>query len=117
MAKKLGAYFDLIPYKNWSITLLIINIVATIVVFALRSILPPELPLFYGKPYGAEQLAPQNMLALPTIAALIICLVNTTINYFLKDEFLKKVLVGGMVAVTLLGLITVFKIIFLVGNI
>jgi len=104
------------PYRSWIIGLILVNILALISVFFLKSFLPPVVPLFYGKPYGADQLAPQNFLLLAPFIALVICLVTTTINFIIKDEFLQKVLVGLMVICTVLALVTLLKIIFLVGS-
>lgn len=117
MASKISQYKDLIPYNNLSFGLVVVNLLTIAAVFLLKNSMPPVVPLFYGKPYGTEQLAQQHFLALPPILAIVVCAINASISKILKDEFLRKVLLGGMVAATLFSLITVLKIIFLVGNI
>lgn len=117
MAKKLSEYFSLIPFKNSSLVLVAINIITIISLFLFSSRIPPVVPLYYGKPYGAEQLAPQSFLALPAVIALMVCIINTALNALLKDEFVRRVLLGGMFVATLFALITIVKIVILVGNI
>lgn len=117
MATKTSQHKDPVPYKKLSMGLVAGNLFIIGIVFILGSSLPPVVPLFYGKPYGVEQLARQHFLALPPILAIIVCIINASISKIQKDEFLRKVLLGGSIAATLFSLITVIKIIFLVGNI
>lgn len=117
MAKKLGEFLNKIPYKNWVFFLIAINLFLIIAVLIFRSLLPPVVPLFYGQPSGTEQLARQHFLALPPTIAMVVCIINTLVNYYIKDEFVKKILLGGMIVATLFSLITITKIFFLVGNI
>lgn len=116
MAKTLKSFLDLIPYRNWTLGLFIVNTITVVVVFLLSHQLPPVVPLMYGNPYGAEQLASRTLLVLPPIIAIAITVANSVISYFIKDDFLKRVLVGGATICTLFSAITVIKIIFLVGN-
>jgi hypothetical protein len=109
---------ELLPFRVWGGAVFVVNAIVIVIVLLIRDSLPPVVPLFYGKPYGSEQLTTQGNLIAPPVAALVISIVNTAINLsFEKDEFLEKVLFGSMIAVTLLSAITVIKIIFLVGNI
>ena len=107
----------LLPQGNWSVALLLVNLLAVLLILVLKNLLPPIIPLFYGRPYGAEQLAAQGSLVIPPLVAFAVCVVNIAISLSVSDEFLDKVLFGGMFVSTLLSLVTVAKIIFLVGNI
>lgn len=107
----------ILPFGHFSVWLLGVNLVIAILVLLLKGLLPPVVPLFYGKPYGADQLAGAPSLMLPPLAALGLSVINIMIAVFTEDEFLKKVIFGSMVVVTMLSLITVLKIFILVGNI
>lgn len=105
-----------IPYKNWSLNALLFNFLLVGLILLLGKHIPPKVPLFYGKPYGSEQLADQKLLLLPPLLAAGISAVNTSINTLVDDDFLRKVMLGSIAACTTLGTITVIKIIFLVGS-
>lgn len=110
-------FVSLWPLKNWSLALIFINLFSVLVVILARNILPPVIPLYYGKPYGIEQLSARENLIIPSLIALTICLLSIAISLRLKDQFLKKVLFGAMLTTTLLSLIATIKIILLVGSI
>ncbi|OGM31871.1 hypothetical protein A2803_01135 [Candidatus Woesebacteria bacterium RIFCSPHIGHO2_01_FULL_44_21] len=104
------------PLANWSLFLLAVNLLTILAITFAKTALPPVLPLFYGNPYGAEQLAPSANLVMPSASALSICVSSIIIGKVLGDDFLKKVLFGGMATATVLALVTTLKIVFLVGN-
>src|SRR3989304_10059021 len=56
--------------------------------------LPPEIPLFYSKTWGAQMLAPKLYLWILPAITLSVYLLNMLISRFLlfKDEFLKRAL-------------------------
>lgn len=56
--------------------------------------LPPEIPLFYSKTWGAEMLAPKLYIWILPAITLSVYLLNMLISRFLlfKDEFLKRAL-------------------------
>lgn len=113
---RLKKILDILPYRNWVIGLISVNLLILLAIFFLKRFLPPVVPLFYGKPYGAEQLTTQSSLFLIPLVALFITIINTIINFVIKDEYLQKILVGGMVICTLLASVTLLKIVFLVGS-
>ncbi len=82
----------------------------------LQKSLPPEVPLFYGLPRTEEQLAPSLSLIIPSLASIAIIVVNLLISQFLKDDYLRKVLVLVGVTGVFFATITTLKIIFLVGS-
>lgn len=77
--------------------------------------LPPQLPLFYSKPWGEQMLAPQTaLLILPTICAAVL-LVNLTVAIiFLKGKrFLARTLFVFSLIVAVATLYDTVKIISL----
>lgn len=77
--------------------------------------LPPEVPLFYSRPWGEPILAkPLFLWILPTIS-LGVLLVNFALNNLVRDEqkFLSKVLVVFALLVSILATYTGTKIISL----
>lgn len=77
--------------------------------------LPPVIPLFFGRPGGSGQLIATAGLFIAPGAALIITLMNTVLAVYLKDDFLKKIMAVSSFFISLLAMITVVKIILLVG--
>lgn len=107
----------MIPYRNQTIFLIILNLAIMAGIIVGRSILPPTVPLFYGKPQGEEQLVPQIFLILPSLVSLAIIAINTLcIKFLVNDPFIKKILFGSTIIATLLSTIALAKIIFLVGS-
>lgn len=105
-----------LPNRNLSLGVFLVNLLTLLAVFLLRGRIPPVVPLFYGRAYGVEQLAPMSSLAFPPIAALLISALNIFLSIPLKDDFLRKVLLAGAIVITTLSTITIVKIILLVGN-
>ncbi len=106
---------------------ILVSIVTTGLIMVLLSVLsliikwqnlPPQVPLFYSKPWGNEQLAAKPLLwSLPVLAVVIWLLDLTLIRTFLKnDEFLSRILaIFGVLAAILIS-ITLVKIVFQVGG-
>jgi O-antigen/teichoic acid export membrane protein len=116
-SEKYQEFVALLPLKNWSLVLLVTNLLTIFVVALMQPSLPPVVPIFYGNPYGPGQLAAQWSLVLPAMSALGFCLLSILVGILNADDFLKKILFGSMVAATTLSLVTTVKIILLVGNI
>lgn len=91
------------------------NILVVLAVLLLQNHLPPVVPLFYGLPYGEEQLASKWALVIPPIVALALLGVNIFIAHETKDDFIKQIMEGLTLATTALSTITVVRIILLVG--
>ncbi len=102
--------------KKNTIYLLIINLVLIGVLILIRDYLPSEVPLLYGKPYGIEQLVPKLALTVPPVISCVVIIVNEVLSRFIKNAFLKQLMFGTSVMVTILTTITVVKIVLLVGN-
>ncbi len=95
----------------------VVNLLIILGILLLQSHLPPVVPLFYGLPYGDEQLANTWALIIPPLVALSFIGINIFIGKTSKDEFIKQILVGLTIATTALSTITVVRIILLVGQI
>lgn len=78
--------------------------------------LPPEVPLYYGKPPGAKQIANKNLLLLPIALSFVIAGVNYLLSSLTKDQYLRYIFAALSVLVSLISAVTVIKIILLVGN-
>lgn len=102
-------------FRNFFLAATIINAVSIAAVFLLQSFLPPVVPLFYGRPEGAAQLTqPMWLLVAPGIS-LVITILNLLLSVRSKDDFLKKILAVTSFIVSFISLITITKIILLVG--
>jgi hypothetical protein len=82
----------------------------------LRNKLPPEIPLYYGKPPGAKQIANKNFLVLPLLLSALLVAINYAIASLLRDKYLQTILAALSILLSLIATIAVIKIIFLVGN-
>lgn len=78
--------------------------------------LPPEIPLFYSRPWGENQLASPSLIWLLPTAAFITGLLNFYLaaNFFEEMPFLSHVLSWSSVLIAFLTTVSVFKIIILV---
>ena len=75
--------------------------------------LPPQVPLFYNRPWGDGQLAQPLFLALPLVFGIIFLILNAIFARRLEDSFLKQALVFGAVTASLFASITVIRILLL----
>lgn len=107
---------DLVPFKKFLISAFVLGLMTIGLVLLFQKNLPPEVPLFYGLPKTEVQLASSLSLIIPSLAALGIIIINLLISQFIKDEYLKSVLVLAGVAGIFFATITTLKIIFLVGS-
>jgi len=78
--------------------------------------LPPQVPLFYSRPWGGEQLVtPTRLLILPIISLLIIGVNFTAASLIPGEEKLaSQLLVIFATVFNFLSLVTLFKIVTLV---
>jgi len=107
--------WEKLPLKNYLYLSAGLSLFLALIVLVVRNYLPPEVPLFYGKPVGEEQLIPNlGLLIVPGVLLLII-FTNTVLSVITNKPFLKKALIISALFVTIVAAITIFKIIFLVG--
>jgi hypothetical protein len=117
MKTDLQSFMKELEYKRQFLAVILVNIVGLVVLQFLGPNLPPEAPLLYANAAGEEQLIETRYLGLPFVICLLVCLINLVLVPSLEDKFLKQVLLGVSFVVSILALITVTKIVFLVGNI
>jgi len=89
----------------WLIEVLLIIIVWTF--------LPPQVPLFYTRPWGEEQLVhPANLFILPGLG-LLVSLINLFILSFVpkEEKLISQILISLILVFNFLSLITLIQII------
>lgn len=104
-----------IPFLNFVYAAVIINSINLLIVFAFQKNLPPQVPLFYGHTEGEQQLTSSLGLLIPGAYSLVLTVINTVLSIFLGNDYLKKVLIIASFTISLLSIITITKIILLVG--
>lgn len=105
-----------LPHNKLLVVTPLVALATMLIVVLSRSLLPPEVPLFYGLPEGEDQLVSSLSLIIPSLVSLAIFAINTTLVYFIRDKFIQSALVIATFAVTLLGTITTVRIITLVNS-
>jgi len=91
--------------------------VGFLVILLKQSSLPNFVPLFYSRPWGEEQLAPRNWLFLIPFSSFVVFIFSNQIGKFLRKkngDFLPFVLSGISLLFSILGTVTLLKIIFLI---
>ena len=84
------------------------------VVWVLRSKLPPQIPLFYSRPWGAEQLTEPAKLIWPIILVLSILLIGLIAAKSKIDQLLMMFVAGvGLMGeiIIVLGIVRIFFLI------
>ena len=109
---------SLIKFPNANLVYLCfgVGLVTIAAVMVVQNNLPPEVPLFYGRPEGVEQLAGKQFLVVPSLVALGVLSANTFFSFFVRDFFVQKVLVFTAFVSLMFAIITTVKIVLLVGS-
>jgi hypothetical protein len=102
-------------FRSFFLAAIIINAGSIAAVFLFRSFLPPVVPLFYGRPDGAAQLVQPMLLLIAPGVSMLITILNLLLSTQSKDIFLKKLLAVTAFIVSFISLITIVKIVLLVG--
>lgn len=92
-------------------------VVGIVVILIERTNLPQKVPLFYSRPWGNEQLVSKDFLFIIPLFSLIILLINYLISRFLlprEKTFLVFAASGFSLLFSILGTLTLLKIIFLI---
>jgi len=78
--------------------------------------LPPEIPLFYSRPWGEEQLASKYFLWFLLIGLSICALIDIILATLVSEKFplLAQILIWTGVLILLMGSLTIIKIVILV---
>ena len=103
------------PFRNYFLTAIIINLVVLLSLVLLKSFLPPLAPLFYGRPAGEAQLTNTFGLLIAPGVSLLIIAINLLLSIWAKDDFIKKLLAISTIVISVLTAITIIKIVLLVG--
>ncbi len=88
-----------------------------LLIFVKRSRLPEQVPLFYSRPWGQEQLAAKDYLFLIPLFSFLVFILNYYLSLILlkKGEKFLTILSSGLALLfSVLGTITLWKIIFLI---
>lgn len=82
-----------------------------------RESLPPQVPLYYSLPWGAERLAPPEFLLILPTSTLAITVVNGILAlwWYFSEKFVSRLLVLASCTVGLLGLYTFIRIVLLMS--
>jgi len=105
---KIGSYQKI---NRWLIFLSFILIVLT------WNRLPPQIPLYFGRPWGEDQLAPKPFIfLLPTISAVILLANRFWGKIYLKKggDFFNNMVAVSSLTVATLNLICLIKIILII---
>lgn len=96
------------------ITILLVLAQLGIIIFSYPK-LPPEIPLFFSRPWGESQLVQPLLLIILPVFSLVILIVNSLIaSMFLdKETFLSQILTFGGVLFALFNSIALIKIVLL----
>lgn len=107
--------------KNWLIALvnkfvLIIFMLSLAVIIWRFKALPPQVPLWYDKPWGMDQLAGPLWLFILPAGSLVVYFINILLSVYFSADLLifSQTLSLASLTVSLLSFITLVKIIFLV---
>ena len=117
LSKKSKKNLEAIPYRKLLFLSIGLSIITIFIVLFLQQFLPPEVPLFYGRPIPENKLSSALSLIIPSMISLGIIALNFGIAYLVGDIFLKRILIASTLAASLLSAITTIRIIFLVGSI
>jgi hypothetical protein len=90
--------------------LLVGDVLMTIVFLWRLNHLPPQIPLFYSRPWGEDQLADTWMLVFPPLLLNLLIVLN---NYLYKKFFLGNILVKRIIDYVSIFLVVSFTVIFI----
>ena len=98
---------------NW-----VIAVSGTVVGFgmlwAYRKILPPQIPLWYSRPWGEEQLAKPSSLAIVPIGIILAALTVEVIRRWVRDEVLVKICLVCAITAEVILTLGMLRIIMLI---
>jgi hypothetical protein len=98
--------------------LVLLSFIVSITIIIWRyQLLPPQIPLWYSRPWGTDRLGPQFLLLILPISAVIWHSINILISIYITRDHrvFSQVLFLGSLFVSLLSLVSVVKIIFLIS--
>jgi hypothetical protein len=92
---------------------IIIWLIEVLLVIITWTFLPPQLPLFYSRPWGEEQLVhPANLFILPGLGLLVFFVNLFVLSFVPKGEkLINQILISIILVFNFLSLITLIQII------
>lgn len=108
--------FNTMPFLLPTRIYFIILILSFILLGVTFKRLPPLVPLYYSLPWGEEQLVRSDQLFIIPFSMLVVFITNLIIILTIvkKDRFLTLLVLWGVCFFSLMGIITLVKIVFLV---
>lgn len=107
---------DFVPFKKYVALALGINLTTILLGIFAQTILPPEIPLFYGLAAGETQLAPALAILIPAVVSTSIIGINIFLTKNISEKFAQKALILTAVSTAVFSTVTTLKIILLVGS-
>ena len=107
----------MVPVSLWAFVLNLLVFFASITLLLIhRNSLPPTLPLWFSKPWGAERLAqPLALWLLPSIILISLVLNNLIAKFLLKNhKLLALILVWAALLISLILLFPLYRILLVV---
>ena len=92
---------------------MVVWLVEVLLIIIVWTFLPPQVPLFYTRPWGEEQLVhPANLFILPGLG-LLVFLINLFILSFVpkEEKLINQILISLILVFNFLSLITLIQII------
>lgn len=114
---KIDPRFEKLPLKNLFIFSLISSLIFLIISLVSNLILPPQIPIFYGLPKTTEQLGKSIYIILPSLVSILITIINAVLAINIESQHQKRILAFSSLLVSILAIVTTYKIIALVGSI
>lgn len=108
--------------RNWFISLvhkfvLILSLLSAVLLVWRFPILPPQVPVWFSRPWGADQLASPYWLILLPVSSILWYCIDLLLGIYVTTEYLifTQMLFLSALIVNLLSFVTLIKILFLVS--
>lgn len=108
-------FWKKVVLRNYFLASIALNMLSAIGTIAIKSFMPPLIPIFYGRPTGADQLASFWFIFLIPGVAISITITNLFISISLKDDLIKKIIAISSFIISGMATFTIIKIILLIG--
>lgn len=108
----------MLPFRPANWLLFLISLLLISLTFALllaQPSFPPQLPLWYSRPWGEDRLATPNTLYVVPSLGLVFLLINHYLaNIYKGSSILSKILLWTALLTTLIGLVAVYKVLIII---
>lgn len=109
-----------VGYQNpqfFSLVTLLLVLLQSGAILAAKNLLPEKVPLFYTRPWGEEQLAPNHFLFLLPAVSFLVLMLNMLLQRLLfkrGEVALSWIILSSGLLFSILATFTLLKIIFLI---